>query len=96
MNIKVIYVKDCLDCPYFSEDGLDSAKGWCKKKKKHLPPCSTIPTWCPLDEEAANQEHLTHVRHEGSGLEGTKIDDGSHRMSDGFNESEFGDYHSRR
>ncbi len=24
------------------------------------------------------------------GLEGTKADDGNHRMSDGFNESEFG------
>ena len=29
------------------------------------------------------------------GLEGTKIDNGSHRMSDGFHESEFGDYHKR-
>ena len=43
-----------------------------------------------LDMHWSASQKIVEADAETQGLEGTKIDSGDHRMSDGFHESEFG------
>lgn len=52
--MKIIRIKNCLDCPYLGTDGL-----YCMKLRKFIPSCSIIIPNCPLEDDTPTSQAET-------------------------------------
>jgi len=48
--MKIIIIKECLDCPYVSPQKRKLEAANCRKKGKPIKSLENIPEWCPLKD----------------------------------------------
>jgi len=51
--MKIIIIKECLDCPYVSPQKRKSEAANCRRKGKAIKTLEYIPEWCPLEDSIA-------------------------------------------
>ena len=55
--MKILEIKQCLDCPFVLPSQYENEAAYCKKYGKSISSLKTIPAWCPL-EDAPGQSAL--------------------------------------